>query len=182
MRDAGRPAGAILALSVAGGLAVAASEFLTVFSVHVVIASCADLAADPALADTCRETGAERHLYAFVVVGVAIVIMGAGASLGGSRPAAWALVALAVVVLAITLALDLPDAFSTGPIGERYEDAAARPGIGFWLAIAGALTALAAGVMRLRRPAGEPPPPRRATRGPLAERPWWRSGRGRGER
>lgn len=140
----------MLGLGLAGALAVAVSEFLTLFSVHVMIASCEDLAV-PAQADACVTTGGEHHLYALLVLGAAIAAMTAGAALGRSRPAAMALVALGVAVLAIALALDLPDAFSTGAIGDQFESAKARPGVGFYTEIAGALLTLAAGVVVLVR-------------------------------
>ena len=61
MRDAGSPAAAVLALSVVGGLMLVAADFLELYSVHVMQASCTDLAADPTAADACRATGGERH-------------------------------------------------------------------------------------------------------------------------
>ena len=54
-----------------------------------------------------------------------IAAMGWGAGIGGSRPAAVALVALGVAVLAWALLVDLPVTDETGALGSSFEGAAA---------------------------------------------------------
>ena len=51
-----------------------------------------------------------------------------GAGVGGSRPAAAALVAVGVVVLGIALLVDLPVTDETGAIGRNFEGATAAAG------------------------------------------------------
>jgi hypothetical protein len=77
--------------------------------------------------------------------------MGIGAGPGGSRPAAFALLGLAFVVLAFGLAVDLPEAGRTGAIGRDFEGATAAPGPGLFTELAGAALAAVAGVLRLGR-------------------------------
>jgi hypothetical protein len=48
-----------------------------------------------------------------------------GAVMGGSRPAAFALVALGATALFVVLAIDLPDVNEEGLLAETYESAQA---------------------------------------------------------
>jgi hypothetical protein len=133
-----------LAAAVAGGLALIASEFLVLREIRAVTAV-------PAGGVT---RGGAHHGYALAVVGAAMLPMAWGAARGGSRPAAIALLVLAVAAAAIVLAIDLPKLDETGLIGRTYALAEARPRAGFWLACAGtalALGAAAAMVLRTRR-------------------------------
>ena len=68
--------------------------------------------------------------------------MALGAVLGGSRPAAVAVLVLAAGALAIALAVDLPDVHETGLIGRTYDAARAEPRAGLYLEIAGGCAAL----------------------------------------
>lgn len=144
----------LLALAiVAAGLMVAA-EFSTLFAVDVGSGpSCEDLAG-PALADTCATTGREQHSYALVLLALLATGMAAGATLARSPAAAFALLAVGLVVLGIALVGDLPDATREGAIGERYTQAEARRGAGLAYELAGGLFATLAGAllaMRTRR-------------------------------
>ena len=64
--------------------------------------------------------------------------------------------AIGVVVLAFSLARDLPETNETGLVGLQYEEAEARPGTGLYIEIAGAVLVAAAGLIRLRRPGVSP--------------------------
>ena len=68
--------------------------------------------------------------------------MSLGAVLGGSRPAAVAVLVLAAAALAIALLVDLPDVHETGLIGRTYDAARAEPRAGLYLEIAGGCAAL----------------------------------------
>jgi hypothetical protein len=128
-----------------------ASDFLTLFHVDVVTAKCSDLA-DPRLADACQTTGGEHHGYALAILGALVLVMTWGAAMGASRPAGFALLVLGAAGLAVTLGVDLPDVHKTGVIGERFAEAKANPGLGFWFELVGSALAIAAGVLRLARP------------------------------
>ena len=88
-----------------------------------------------------KSTGA-HHGYALLVVGLAMLPMAAGAVHGGSRPAAFALLALSLIALFVALAIDLPDLNETGLIGRTYDQAEARPQVGFFVETLGATLAL----------------------------------------
>jgi hypothetical protein len=75
--------------------------------------------------------------------------MGVGAALGGSRPASWALVAVAAIVLLFGLAVHLPETGRTGAIGRDFEGATAAAGPVLFTELIGAALAGAAGVLRL---------------------------------
>ena len=93
----------------------------------------------------------ERHGPAFALLGVLAVVMAVGAGLGGSRPAALALMAIGLVGVVVTLATDLKASGETGAIGRFYGNAkAVNPGLYLEL-LAGAL-AVAAGLVRLVNP------------------------------
>ena len=146
----------LLALGVAAGAMAIAAEFSTISYVTVVTATCEDLA-DPRLADRCRLDGAERHSWAFALLGAFAMLMAWGAAIGRSRPAAAALVVVGVVILALGFARDLPEASRTGLIGEAYE-ATAHKGTGLWLELASGVLMIGAGVgalAMLRRPEPE---------------------------
>jgi hypothetical protein len=141
-----------LALAVVGGLLLIVTEFLTVASVDVASGSCQVIQdSNPELADRCELSGLERHGAALILLGLLAIAMGIGAALGGSRPAAWALVAVAAIVLILGLALDLPEAGRTGAIGRDFEGATASPGAGLFTELIGAGLVGAAGVLRLLR-------------------------------
>ena len=92
-----------------------------------------------------RVDGADNHSYALALIAVLAMALGA---LRGSRPAALALAALGAAALVVTLALDLPDARSSGRLPESvsFEDARARPARGLYLAGAGSGLLVVAGL------------------------------------
>ena len=141
---------ALLAAGLIGAGLIIASEFATLRSVQVLTASCADLA-DPELRSSCETKGGEEHSYALVLLGVVAAVMAWGAFVGGSRPAAMALAAVGLAVLAIALITDVPDAGKTGVLGERFEEANAKAGAGLWMEIVGGAIAFVVGIVGSRR-------------------------------
>ena len=105
------------------------------------------------------ETGGALHGYALGIMGVAILVMSYGAVVRGARPAAIALIVLALAACAIVLFVDLPVLDDTGLIGRTYDLAEARPATGFYLSSLAALVlvgAVAALVLAAGNPAGAP--------------------------
>ncbi len=140
---------AVLVLGVAAALLVVLAEVTNLVVVDVTGAGCADAVADPELADGCEITGGEQHSFALVPVALLIGVMAVGAGLGGSRPAAVALVVAGLLVLGVALIGDLPDTSSTGQVGQNFDEAEASPGPALWLELAGGALAVAAGALRL---------------------------------
>ena len=130
---------ALLVLPLAGAALLLAAEFSTLYHVRVVTAvpEGGSFAAGP------------HHGYALGVMALGIVVMSLGAVLGGSRPAAVAVLVLAAGALAIALVVDLPDVHETGLIGRTYDAARAEPRAGLYLEIAGGCAALVGGALIL---------------------------------
>jgi hypothetical protein len=139
---------AILVLGGGGGLLLIVSDFLTLYHVDVVTATCSDLAS-PSLRDACSTTGGGHHGYALAILGAIAIVMAWGAAVGASRPAGAALLAIGLVSLVIVLAVDLPDIHKTGIVGDQFSNAKANPGPGFWLELVGAAMVTGAGLLRL---------------------------------
>ena len=129
------------------------AEVTTVISVDLKNTSC-DVIYDssPSIADNCSQIGFERHSVALLLLGLLTFAMGSGAAFGRSRPAAFALVFIGVVVLGLALAIDLPASDDTGVIGRDYAQAHASTGTGFWFEVVGGAFAVLAGVLRVIRP------------------------------
>ena len=149
--------GAVVLLGLVAAACLIATEFSTISTTGVLGTECGDLAGS-ALADGCDTTGAERHAYLLVVLGLIAGAMAWGAGRRASRPAAWVLTALGVIVAAIALIIDLPTLGETGTMGQLFDDVETSTGIGFWLELAGAASALAAGVLGLIRRRAAPAP------------------------
>jgi len=129
------------------------TEVTTVISVDLENTSCEVIYdSNPALAEDCSQTGFERSSVALLLLGLLTFAMGAGAAFGRSRPAALALIAIGVVVLALTLLRDLPASDDAGLIGRAYDQAMAAAGVGLWFELVGGLLAVVAGVLRVIRP------------------------------
>jgi hypothetical protein len=138
---------ALLALPLAGAGLLVAAEPATLYEVRVVTAV-------PAGGSF---SAGGHHGYAQAVIAVAIAVMAFGGVVGGSRPAAVAVLVLALGSLAISLLVDLPDVHETGVIGRRYEAAVAEPRAGLYLEIAGGCAALVGAALILAiRPARRP--------------------------
>lgn len=129
---------------VAAGLMVLV-EFVPIVSIDVAGGSCEVINdSNPELADACVQSGFERHGSAMLLLGLVTAVMAWGAGMGGSLPAAAALVAVGLLVLGIALLIDLPVTDDSGAIGPRFEGAQAQADIGFTLELlAGSLAALA---------------------------------------
>jgi hypothetical protein len=139
---------AILVLGGAGGVLLIVSDFLTLYHVDVVTASCSDLAS-PKLRDACSTTGGGHHGYALAILGVIALAMAYGAAIGASRPAGIALLVLGLAALGITLLVDRPDIHKTGIVGSQFSNAEANPGAGYWLELVGGALVVLAGALRL---------------------------------
>jgi hypothetical protein len=122
----------LLVVLVAGALLLIVAEFLPLYEIQTITTVPAG----------GRTSAGSHHGYALLIVGLAMLPMAAGAVLGGSRPAALALVVLSLIALFVALAIDLPDLNETGLIGRTYDQAAARPRVGFFVEALGATLAL----------------------------------------
>jgi hypothetical protein len=133
------------------------TEFSVVASVDVASGSCEVIQdTNPDLADRCELTGFERNGGSFLLVAALTGVMAWGAGMGGSRPAAVALVVVGVGVLAWSLLVDLPETDETGLLGRNFEGATAAAGPGLTIEIVAGALALAAGAVRLLVSAREP--------------------------
>jgi len=132
----------LLVPSVLGAVMLIVAEFLPLYEIRVITA----------VPNGGRHGTGAHHGYALLVIGLAMLPMAWGAVIGGSRPAAFALLALALIALFVVLAIDLPDLNETGLIGRTYEEAQARPQVGFLVESLGATLALlgAVGTLVLR--------------------------------
>jgi len=134
------------------GLLLVIAEFTTIASVDVASGSCEVINdSDRALADRCALSGFERHGGALILLGLMTGAMAWGAGIGRSRPAAVALLAIGALVIALALALDLPQTHKTGAIGRNFEGAKAKAGAGLYLELIAGGLAAGVGVARLTR-------------------------------
>lgn len=120
-------------LALAGCGLLVAGEFSTLYDVKVITV----------IKDT--QGVGDNHGYALLIIAIAAAVMTFGATVGGSRPAGFALLALAVAGLAIALIIDLPNIDKTG-LCEAYESCETRPQSGFYLETLGAVLLLLASV------------------------------------
>src|SRR4051812_26365415 len=129
------------------------AEVTTVISVDLKNTSCEVIYdSSPSLADNCSQVGFERHSVALLLLGLLTFVMGAGAALGRSKPAAIALISIGVVVILLALLVDLPASDDTGLIGRDYDQAKASAGPGLWFELIGGVMAVLAGMLRVVRP------------------------------
>jgi len=156
---AGGPLGAaVLVLGAAGAVLMLIAELSTYREIQVVTASCEELTrSSPDVAEACITTGAEQHNLALAVIAVGALLMALGAGPGGSRPAAVALGALGLVVLAIALFGDLPHTDVTGAVGRNFDQAEGKAGPAITFELIGAGLVLAAALARLLTGRREPP-------------------------
>src|SRR4051794_39364523 len=154
MRPSDPPNGLRGGLVVAGPAGVAAlvlATFSTVIRITVGTTS--------RLANLDTElSGWDRHGPALLIVAGLALVMLVGAA-RGARPAMAAVLACGGVALVVACAFDLPGLDDTGQVGELYADAAAGPGLGFWLEVGGgALLVLCGGGLLLvnRKPHQRP--------------------------
>jgi hypothetical protein len=138
---------------VAGALLLIVAEFATVREIRAVTV----------VPPGGTSTGGDLHGYALGLIGVAILVFSYGAFMRGARPAAVALVVLAIAACAIVLLVDLPVLDDTGLIGRTYDLAEARPAVGFYLESVGAGLALVGAVATLVLTSRVTPAPRPRT-------------------
>ena len=124
----------LLAVGLVGGLLLIAADLSTLVQIKVITVVKEEL------------SGHDQHSWAMALLGVVALPMAYGAARRRARPAMLGLIVLSVVALAIALFGDLPDTRSTGVIGQRYEEAAAQAGPGFYFETAGGVLLLVAGV------------------------------------
>jgi hypothetical protein len=123
----------LLALALAGAGLLIAAEFSTLYEIKVITV----------VKET--RTGGDHHGYALLIIGVAAAVMAVGATLGGARAAAFALLVLALGALAVTLFVDYPDVDEAGLLADLYERAESHPRTGFYLETLGAALLLVSG-------------------------------------
>jgi hypothetical protein len=146
----------LLVLLAAGAGALITAEFLTIREIRAVTVVPPDGTA----------SGGELHGYALGVIGVAALVLSYGAAVRGARPAAVALIVLAIAAWGVVLGIDRPALDDEGIIGRTYALAEARPGPGFTVEAAGAGLLLLGGVAALvLAPAGRSGRARRRTPG-----------------
>jgi hypothetical protein len=138
---------------VAGALLLILAEFLTVREIKAVTV----------IPPGGTETGGGLHGYALGIIGAAVLVFSYGAVIRAARPAAIALVVLAVVACGIVLFVDRPVLDDTGLIGRTYDLAEARPAIGFYLESLGAALVLVGAVATLLMTPRVTPAPRPRT-------------------
>ena len=117
---------------VLGALLLIVAEFLPLYEIRAITA----------VPEGGHKTTGAHHGYALLVVGLAMLPMAVGAVRGRSRPAAFAVLAMSLIALFVALAIDLPDLNETGLIGRTYDQAEARPRVGFFVETLGATLAL----------------------------------------
>lgn len=170
LRAAGPVTILVFLLGTAGAVLLLVTEFSTIAEVDVLTTGTCREIADPAVKEACRTTGIEQHGGAFLLLGALALLMTFGVSRRGSRPAAVALLIIGAVVLAFSLARDVPKTQKEGLVGQSYNDAKAGPGSGLYTEIAGgALLILTGGIALVRRPPAESPEPRRSSRAPAED-------------
>jgi hypothetical protein len=132
----------LLGVMLLGAVLLIVAEFLPLYEIRVVTA----------VPRGGHHSVGAHHGYALLVVGLALIPMAWGAARGGSRPAAIACLVLALIALFVALVIDLPDLNETGLIGRAYDQAEARPRVGFFVETLGATLALlgAIGTLVLR--------------------------------
>ncbi len=142
-----------MTLPLAGAGLLVAAELSTLYEVRVV----------SVVPEGGSFSGGRHHGYALALIAAGIVAMTPAAVLRGSRPAAVAVLVLALCSLAIALLIDLPDVRETGLLGRAYEAAVAEPRAGLYLELAGGCFALlgAALILVVRARLAEPHQSRR---------------------
>jgi hypothetical protein len=144
------PSRTILLLALASAVLLCAAEPATIASVDVAGDSCRVINdSSPEMADRCDLSGFERHGGALILL--ALVAAGAGflAQRRDDRLAGSILLAVGLVVLAITLLGDMPQTSETGAIGRDFDGASGQAGLGFFLELTGGVLAILAGVLAL---------------------------------
>jgi len=146
---AGPLAWAVMVFGLAAAVLMIATEFSTIQSIKIGASTCG--AADEQVRDVCETSGGDAHNWALFVLGLFAALLTFGAAVGRSKPAAFALAAVGVIVLLVALLLDRPDLDETRGLETNFADVEAVTGGGYQLEIiAGVLALVAAGLALLR--------------------------------
>ena len=131
-------ANALAVLAILGALILAYAEWNDLY--RVVSSSGVVLDAPGAV-----RTGGDNHGYAQVVIAAAAIAAVVLARLTGQPLPAWSIACLGLIALVVTLAIDLPDATSSGLTAGGHQLGEADPAVGLWLELAGAVLLMTAG-------------------------------------
>ena len=135
------------------------SEFSTISYVKISsIASCSDLPATTSskVRDACSLSGHEQHHWALLILGLVAIAMAIGSAAGRSRPAAFALFVIGLVVLGIALIGDSGTIHKTRGLDIFFEHPKGVAGAGYSLEILAGALAVLAGLARLAFTSEEP--------------------------
>ena len=141
----------MLALGLLAAALMIATEFSTIQSVRIGESTCG--AAEQQLRDVCQTGGGEQHNWSLIVLGVLTVLLAFGAAVGRSKPAAFALGFVGLVVLFVALVLDRPTLDDKHGLEVFFGEQGTKPetGGGYTLEIlAGIFAVLACGAALLR--------------------------------
>lgn len=137
----------VLLLGLAGGVLLALTEFLPILRVEVNGLPCP---ADFTVVEDCEQTGADRHSYGLILLGLLAVVMSFGAAIGRSLPAMLALAVVGLVGIGIAILADLQHVDETGLVlTSKVEEGEANPAGGLWTELAGGALALVAALVAL---------------------------------
>src|SRR3954471_11388026 len=125
---------AVLAGALAGAFLLIAADLSTLLQIKVLTVVEKKL------------SGHAQHDWAVALLGLVAIPLAVGAARRRARPALAGLVLIGAAVMFIALANDLGDTRSTGVYGERYDQAAAQAGPGFYLETLGAVLLIVTGV------------------------------------
>jgi hypothetical protein len=140
---------------VASAVLLFATELATLSYRTIGIGGCGSRE-DPGI---CTTTGGDAHGNALWLLALVVLVLALGAAIGRSRPAALGVIACGLIALGVALLLDLPDLDDTRGLETNYTDVHAHTGTAFWLMLAGAGLAVAAGLVALRAARGARPAP-----------------------
>jgi hypothetical protein len=128
------------------------AEFSTISYVKIsTIASCSDLPVTTSakVRDACSLSGHEQHHFALLILGLVAIAMAVGSAIGRSRPAAFALFAIGLVVLGIALIGDRTTIHDTRGLDILFEHPKGVAGSGYSLEILAGALAVLTGLARL---------------------------------
>jgi Tryptophan-associated transmembrane protein (Trp_oprn_chp) len=137
----------VLGLGLCAAVLMIATEFSTIQSVRVGDSTCGVFETQQQQ-DDCALTGGEQHAYALVLLGLFTAMLAFGAGAGRSRPAAFALIFVGLVVLFIALVLDRPTLDDVRGF-DVFSRAEGEAGGAYTLELIGGALALLAGVVAL---------------------------------
>ena len=148
IRDSGRLGWLLLALAFAAAVVLVVAEFTTISYRTIGIGACSDRSGP----GVCRTVGHESHGYALLILAPVSLAMAWGAVVGRSRAASFALGAVGLAVLVISLAIDLPKLDDRRGLDTFYDDVAGHTGDAFRLELVGGVLLLLVGGLALVRP------------------------------